>query len=210
VSQLSLVAHNAERHADNPEFRADMVVTLQSSVKKMNDLLARLTRDKRTEPAAPREAALHPILAPIVAAKEAVHPVLLFGDPAILVKADAAQLEQAVAHLLQNAIEASAPGEAVRVCFGRRGSEIAIEVIDSGAGMSAEFIGSRLFQPFASTKDGGFGIGAFEARTLVTAMGGRIEVESREGEGSRFTIFMPVAEADAALPIEQTYERKRA
>ena len=43
VSQLSLVARNAERHADNPEFRADMVATLQSSVGKMNDLLARLS-----------------------------------------------------------------------------------------------------------------------------------------------------------------------
>jgi hypothetical protein len=42
VSQLSLVARNAQRHADNPSFRADMVATLQSSVKKMNDLLARL------------------------------------------------------------------------------------------------------------------------------------------------------------------------
>ena len=42
VSQLSLLARNAERHADNPEFRADMVATLKSSVGKMNDLLARL------------------------------------------------------------------------------------------------------------------------------------------------------------------------
>ena len=42
VSQLSLVARNAERHADNAEFRADMVATLKSSVGKMNDLLARL------------------------------------------------------------------------------------------------------------------------------------------------------------------------
>ena len=43
VSQLTLVARNAERHADNPEFRADMIATLQSSVAKMNDLLARLS-----------------------------------------------------------------------------------------------------------------------------------------------------------------------
>ena len=44
VSQLSLVARNAERHADNPAFRADMVATLQGSVGKMNDLLARLSQ----------------------------------------------------------------------------------------------------------------------------------------------------------------------
>ena len=55
VSQLSLVARNAERHADNAEFRADMVATLKSSVGKMNDLLARLApqapaRPERVEP----------------------------------------------------------------------------------------------------------------------------------------------------------------
>jgi signal transduction histidine kinase len=44
VSQLSLIIRNAERHADKPEFREDMIATLQSSVKKMNDLLARLSR----------------------------------------------------------------------------------------------------------------------------------------------------------------------
>ena len=46
-----------------------------------------------------------------------------------------------------------------------------------------------------SSKPGGFGIGAFEARELVRAMGGRLEVESREGLGTRFQIRLPVAGA---------------
>ncbi|MGE5721100.1 MAG: ATP-binding protein, partial [Sphingomonadales bacterium] len=57
---------------------------------------------------------------------------------------------------------------------------------------------TRLFQPFASTKQGGFGIGAFEARTLIASMGGRLEVESREQQGTRFTIFLPSAEEASA------------
>ena len=60
--------------------------------------------------------------------------------------------------------------------------------------MDSEFIRSRLFQPFASTKANGFGIGAFEARSLVTAMGGRIAVESRPGEGTDFIIHLVAAE----------------
>ena len=59
--------------------------------------------------------------------------------------------------------------------------------------MSADFMRSRLFQPFASTKDSGFGVGAFEARALVAAMGGRLEVASREGEGTCFTLYLPLA-----------------
>ena len=73
--------------------------------------------------------------------------------------------------------------------------------------MSAEFVRTRLFKPFSSTKEGGFGVGAFEARTLVGAMGGRLEVESREGAGSRFSVVLPIAE-DAE--IDQPADRKRA
>ncbi|HEX8532715.1 MAG TPA: XrtA/PEP-CTERM system histidine kinase PrsK [Allosphingosinicella sp.] len=197
VSQLSLVARNAERHAENPEFRADMIATLQSSVKKMNDLLVRLSPGSRREAEALRPTALQPLVAQIAAAKQRVHPIELFGDHAVGALADPVRLEQALGHIVQNAIDASAPGEPVRICYGERGLEAAIEVIDSGSGMSADFIRSRLFQPFASTKDGGFGIGAFEARSLIAGMGGRIEVESREGEGSRFTIFLPAAQTDA-------------
>ncbi len=197
VSQLSLVARNAERHSENPEFRADMIATLQSSVKKMNDLLARLSRGNSSDAEPLRPMPLQPLIAGIANIKRRVHPIELFGDGWVSACADPVRLEQALGHLVQNAIDASAPEEPVRICYGERGMEVAIEVIDSGAGMSADFIRSRLFQPFASTKDGGFGIGAFEARTLIAGMGGRIEVESREGEGSRFTIFLPAAQTDA-------------
>ena len=59
--------------------------------------------------------------------------------------------------------------------------------------MDSDFIRNRLFQPFASTKAGGFGIGAFEARSLIAAMGGRLTVDSRPGKGSHFTIHLPQA-----------------
>jgi putative PEP-CTERM system histidine kinase len=203
VSQLSLVARNAERHAANPEFRADMIATLQSSVKKMNDLLARLSRGKGAEAEPLRAIPLDSILSTVAEHKRRSHPLELFGDSSLSVLADPTRLEQAITHVVQNAIDASRPGEPVRILSGHHGGEISIDVIDSGSGMSGEFIRTRLFQPFASTKDGGFGIGAFEARSLVAAMGGRIEVESREGEGSRFTIILPAGETAAQPQIER-------
>ena len=195
VSQLSLVARNAERHADNPEFRADMIVTLQGSVKKMNDLLARLSRGGARESEPPSLIEVRPLLDAICAAKSRQHPVRLSGEARPLALADPAGLEQALAHLVQNAIEASPEGEAVAISCFESGGDTAIEVIDRGAGMSAEFVRTRLFQPFASTKESGFGIGAYEARALVVAMGGRLEVESRIGEGTRFILFLPGPEA---------------
>ena len=70
-----------------------------------------------------------------------------------------------------------------------------VTVIDSGHGMTPHFIRNSLFKPFVSSKAGGFGIGAFEARELVRSMGGRLDVESREGLGTRFTISLPLKAA---------------
>jgi putative PEP-CTERM system histidine kinase len=195
VSQLSLVARNAERHAENPAFRADMIATLQSSVRKMNDLLARLSHGRPGETDAVRDTDVRPIAATVARAKRQAHPIEVTGCAAVAVRADPVRLEQALTHLVQNAIDASRFDEPIHIRFEQRGQESIIEVIDRGAGMSAEFIRARLFQPFASTKTGGFGIGAYEARSLIAAMGGRLEVSSREGEGSRFTITLPAAAA---------------
>jgi putative PEP-CTERM system histidine kinase len=194
VSQLSLVARNAERHADNPEFRADMVATLQSSVGKMNELLTRLAphsqaRVQRIEPQS-----LRPILTAAIAAKRRDREVNLIGDASVEALADAAALEQAVGHLLQNALDASS-GEAVTVGVSSEGSNVSIAISDKGVGMDGDFIRNRLFEPFASTKPGGFGIGAFEARALISAMGGRLSVDSRLGRGTTFAILLPAAEA---------------
>ncbi len=202
VSQLSLVTRNAERHADNPEFRTDMIATLQSSVRKMNDLLLRLSPDA-TRPSEPSRAApLAPLLEGVAAAKRRAHPVFVEGDAALAALVDPAGLEQALIHLVQNAIDASPAEIPVGVRYFESGGDVAIEITDAGPGMSSEFIATQLFQPFASTKPHGFGIGAYEARALIQAMGGRLEVESAEGRGTCFTLFLPGAEMIAA-PAQQ-------
>lgn len=195
VSQLSLVIRNAERHADKPEFREDMIATLHSSVKKMNDLLARLHRGNNNVEAEPvRAIAVGRAVAAVAEVKRRVHPVEVEGNRNVAAVADPIRLEQALGHLVQNAIDASPDGAPVRIRCGAQGSEATIAIVDRGEGMSADFIRTRLFQPFASTKESGFGVGAFEARSLVAAMGGRIEVDSRPGQGSRFTVFLPLGE----------------
>jgi putative PEP-CTERM system histidine kinase len=197
VSQLTLVARNAERHADNPDFRADMIATLKDSVGRMNDLLARLSQHNSARVEEPVAVELMPIVERVTRRRGASHPIAVTGMRDAVAVADPARLEQALGHLIQNAIEASAPGEPVGVVVGRA----TIDVIDSGPGMSATFIRDRLFRPFTSTKSGGFGIGAFEARQVIQAMGGKLDVISREGEGTRFTIVL--REALAPVKMER-------
>jgi putative PEP-CTERM system histidine kinase len=194
VSQLSLVARNAERHADNPEFRADMVATLRSSVGKMNDLLQRLAPHSQSRVQRIEAQPLRAILTAAIAAKRGDRDVHLLGDTNVQALVDSAALDQAVGHLLQNALDASS-GEAVTVRVSTHDDTVAIAISDKGVGMDGDFVRNRLFEPFASTKPGGFGIGAFEARSLITAMGGRLAVGSRPGRGTTFTIFLPGADA---------------
>src|SRR5581483_1982194 len=180
------IIRNAERHADKPEFREDMMATLHSSVRKMNDLLARLGRGSANVEAEPvRTISVAQAAASVAEIKRRVHPVEVAGEPGLAALAAPARLEQAMMHLVQNALDASPPDAPVRILYAARGGDAAIEIIDSGCGMSADFVRTRLFQPFASPKEMGFGVGAYEARALVAAMGGRIEVESREGAGTR-------------------------
>ncbi len=194
VSQLTLVTRNAERHADKPEFRADMIATLQNSTARMNDLLQRLSQHNHAVAEPPRPTDLRRVAASVAAQHRARHPVVVAGQADVFALADAARLDAALSHLVQNAIDASPPAEPVTVTTVRNGSEAGIEVTDRGVGMTADFVRSALFRPFASTKPGGFGIGAHEARTLMTAMGGRIAVASTPGDGSRFTLWLPSAE----------------
>ena len=199
VSQLSLLARNAERHADNADFRADMVATLKASVGKMNDLLARLAPTPDQRPARPEPTPLRELVASAIAANRRDHDVKLLGDGNLTALADPLMLEQAIGHLVRNAVDASDPLQPVTVRMDDDDRLVLITITDCGTGMDAEFVRNRLFQPFASTKKGGFGVGAFEAKSLVSAMGGRLTVESKPGEGSSFTISLPAAQ-DAAEP----------
>jgi putative PEP-CTERM system histidine kinase len=195
ASQLALLARNAEKHADKAEFRADMLVTLKNSSDKLNALLARLGRYGAQGNETVHAVPLAPLLRQVAAQYRGRHEVTLIEAAECSVQAQPEALEQALIHLVQNAVEASDGHQPVLLQARREGNEAVIEVTDSGPGMPAEFVRTRLFKPFNSSKPGGFGIGAFEARELVRAMGGRLEVESHEGLGSRFSVRLPLAEA---------------
>ena len=204
LSQLSLLSRNAERHADNPEFRADMIATLKGSVGKMNDLLARLSPHSSARVQRLDAQPLRPILTAAVAAKRGDHEVRIIGDTNLWTTADGPALEQAIGHLIQNAVEACSPTNPIIVRSAVKDDTLAITIADKGVGMDPDFVRHRLFQPFSSSKPGGFGIGAFEARSLIAAMGGRLGVDSRPGKGTTFTILLPAAE-----PVQEP-ERKSA
>ncbi|MEL7196958.1 MAG: XrtA/PEP-CTERM system histidine kinase PrsK [Pseudomonadota bacterium] len=199
ASQMSLLATNAEKHADNPAFRKDMLVTLRNSSDKLGALLARLGRYGSGQSKQPSETSLELVALDLVKRFDGVHLVKVDQSQDVRVMADKEALEQALIHLVQNAVDASEPTAPISLNVRFEGLNGLIDVIDTGAGMTPEFVRSGLFKPFVSSKQSGFGIGAFEARELIKAMGGRVVVESREGLGTRFTVSLPLADTAGLL-----------
>jgi signal transduction histidine kinase len=117
-----------------------------------------------------------------------------------LVECDAGQMNQVFMNLLANACEAIAAGGNIWLSTRADGDTVTVTIRDDGVGMAPDVVG-RIFDPFFTTKDvgRGTGLGLAISHGVVTAHGGRIEVESAPGAGSTFRVVMPVAAGRTSL-----------
>ncbi len=197
ASQMALLSRNVERHGDNPDFREDMVATLRLSADRLGQMMQRLSQQERVRIDRVEAVDLAAIANRVAGIKRSIHAVEVVGNAPGRARADHEMTEQLLVHLVQNAIDATAGIAPVLLQLGGDARHVSIVVADKGVGMSPEFLRSDLFRPFSSTKDGGFGIGAYQARQLAEAMGGVLHVESEEGKGTRFTLTLPNADGPA-------------
>ncbi len=110
------------------------------------------------------------------------------------IQADPTELEQIFTNLFVNSIEEMTDGGVLGVVLDQDESTIVIRVSDTGKGIPQENI-TRVFDPFFTTKNSGTGLGLSVVLRIVRTYNGRIEVESEEGKGTVFTVFLPVPEA---------------
>jgi two-component system sensor histidine kinase AtoS len=110
-----------------------------------------------------------------------------------LVVADPDQLKQVLVNLVSNAVQSmEATGGTISVRVWSDDAFVFISVADTGPGMEPA-VAERVFDPFYSTKDGGTGLGLTIVHRIIDQHGGRIEVTSAPGEGTRFTVALPAA-----------------
>jgi putative PEP-CTERM system histidine kinase len=200
AAQLRLIVDNYERHRRNPEFIDDAMGTIANAVERMTRLIDQLRGS--SDP----ERLVRVDLAEV--AREAVRrcsvrpprPVLQACEPA-LVQANPEHLTTVIEHVIRNAQDATRTDGSVSVAVTHRGDQAQLVVDDTGQGMDAEFLRDRLFRPFDSTKGAkGMGIGAYQVREYIHRLAGNVEVQSSPGQGTRFTISMPVCEPARAQP----------
>ena len=101
-------------------------------------------------------------------------------------------LRRAVLNVVQNAIEAMPEGGTLRLECARTATEVQVRIRDSGIGIPAEQV-PRIFEPLYTTKPGGTGLGLYIVREILVAHGGRVAVESVEGQGTTFLLMFPIA-----------------
>jgi PAS domain S-box-containing protein len=115
-------------------------------------------------------------------------------DP-VIVSIDAAQIEDAVLNLIINAIQASDENGQIKITVGKTVTETDgqafVEVVDNGRGISEEDQ-AKIFNPFFTTRAEGTGLGLPAVRRIARAHGGDVKVESTLGQGSRFTLYLPI------------------
>jgi signal transduction histidine kinase len=120
---------------------------------------------------------------------------LVLGKGATLVT-DGDRVLQIVSNLLANALQWTPAGGRVELSLATGGGEVTVAVTDTGPGIAPQER-ERVFRPFWSSEGGGTGLGLTIARELALALGGRLELESEPGRGSRFALVLPTATAQA-------------
>lgn len=206
ASTLSLVLENSRYHIDDPDFQKDMVSTVGNTLSRMLEIIRRLKSAPDKGALKPEPGDLHEMAMDVareISKANRRGTAIECGGTPVICRVDAEEMRKVITNLLLNSIEATDERGVIGIETGRSGGYAFIRAKDNGCGMSKSFIQTALFRPFMTTKSRGLGIGLFQCRQIVEAHEGRIEVESAEGEGSIFTVYLPLYP-----PLAETVESR--
>lgn len=197
LAQIDLILCNAEQHKNNPEFIEDTFETLHHTKARMDKMLTQLTDKNANQTSAESLVVLSQCINRVIEQRCAGYlptPQLnVISETDVVL--DREKFSNVMYHLISNAQQATKDDGKVEVVVEKSANDkhMLVKIIDNGTGMSEDFIQTRLFKPFDTTKgNAGMGIGAFDAKMFLEKMGGQLIVESQPGLGSTFTLRIPV------------------
>ncbi len=196
MAQIDLILSNSEQHKDNPEFIEDTFETLKHTKARMDKMLLQLTEKNATQDGADSLVSLSQSVKQVVEQRCAsflplANVIINSETPVVL---DKEKLCNVIYHLVSNAQQATADDGNVDIIIelSEDNKHMLINIVDTGSGMSEDFIGNRLFKPFDTTKgNAGMGIGAFDAKSYLDKIGGQLLVQSELNKGTVFTLRIP-------------------
>ena len=203
ISGLSLLLGNVKDNYEDPQFRADLMATIADTINKTTDLVARLTsRPHLLELRSESVNALLQRVAEKLCLKNLPDVVFIeeYGElPKMMI--DRENMKRVFKNLILNALEAMPNGGQLTIVTRKINKPLAaaVQITDTGQGMTKEFIDHSLFKPFRTTKRKGMGLGLFSCKEIVSLHGGKIEVKSEPNRGASFTVKLPILAVDGRL-----------
>jgi len=195
VSMLSLMLQNAPNKMSDPRFQEESLKTIAQALTRMQRIIEKLKsppgrEDLQIDLIDPLPVVRRAIDKSGIGNKHNLHLEISL-DEKTQVKTDPAILEIIIENLLINAVEAIDGDGTVNIREQSINGALGISIGDTGVGMTSEFVTSRLFRPFQTTKPKGLGLGLYQCREMFRGIGGDIIVESKLGKGSKFTMVFP-------------------
>ncbi|MDP2561118.1 XrtA/PEP-CTERM system histidine kinase PrsK [Psychrobium sp. 1_MG-2023] len=224
AAQLELTSANAQKFKHNPEFIDDTFETIEHASKKINNMLSQL-RTKQSQQQQRSSINLKSFL------KEIINKVSYTPVPQLIIDVNEGtnpspnlylepeKLTNIILHLIKNAQDAchasliegesslskeSMANHSVTIALKQTVKHWIISIKDSGVGMTQDFIEHRLFKPFDTTKgNAGMGIGAYEAKHYIEDIGGQLEIDSIEHQGTCINLLIP--QQSELVPNKDSY-----
>ncbi len=178
---------------------ARFVDLMQGEVRRLNTIVEQFLALARPLPLKPAPVDLRELLRELSAlvepeADQAGVTVRLVAEGLPPVNADRDHVKQVLLNLMLNAVQAMASGGTLTLEAHAARDAVTITVADTGPGIAPDVL-PRVFDPYFTTKPGGLGLGLTIARRIVEAHGGALAVESEPGQGSRFSVTLPLGRA---------------
>ncbi len=202
ITGIDSLAQNL-RHEQDPAVVAESVAAILLQTRRVSGILRSMMNfSRRGESAPPERFPLAELLAEAVALVQLSHRRRQvrcdhFCPPEIELTGQRQQLLQVLVNLLTNAMDASPQDGRVELLAINEERQIRLEVIDYGEGIAPERL-ELVCEPFYTTKQvgEGTGLGLALAHSIVTAHGGKIEIDSQPGVGTRLVVILPLAAGD--------------
>jgi putative PEP-CTERM system histidine kinase len=201
-AQIAMLNKNAQKHGENPEFIKDAFASLSSVQIRMEKMLGQLTNKQRSEDELKTtltinlSALIERIQSILTIEKFGIKPEIHFnnnnGSTQLSLNVD--KLTNVLRHLVDNALYAcqTSSTKKVTIICNVNKKNVTISVVDTGSGMSEEFVKTKLFKPFETTKgNAGMGLGVYDAKNFIEQIGGEITVYSEVNKGTEIALIIP-------------------
>lgn len=180
----------------DPQFRREFIELVTHEVNRINRIVNDLLDYARPRKVTLRTTNISELIDEILSSLKVTfdeHHITIEKDytqtPPI--ETDPEQIRQVLLNLILNSVEAMPNGGSIKFTIKKNEEEVEIGVNDTGRGISEETL-KEIFNPFFTTKEGGTGLGLSIVQRIVNERGGRIEVASRQNQGTQFKLFLPI------------------